>query len=253
MVAPPSSPILKRVCGRYSSTGGVGDITRQIGKPLGVRISEEAGKPAYNIAPTEDVLAIVAPEGVPEARMVRWGLVPPWAEKIEGPPRINAKTETLLKGTYYGVAADAAHRALIVATEFYEWAKAEQKRKVKPAPFGFTVDGGRVFCFAGLCAINKRIEGAPIVSATILTCPPNELVGPIHNRMPVILAEPDDWFTWMNPGVAAKDALSMCKPLGAERMTARPVTAAFNDARNKSPELFRLATNETEQQRLSLS
>lgn len=241
------------ICGRYSTTVGPEEIGKQIGKPLGVRIAEEAGKPAYNIAPTDDVLAIVAREGKPEARMVRWGLVPSRASKIEGAPRYNARRETLLNGTYYGVAADAPHRALIVATEFYEWVKAEQKRKVKPAPFGFTVDGGRAFCFAGLCAINRRVEDAPIVSVTILTCRPNELVGPIHNRMPVILAEPDDWLTWMNPGVVAKDALSMCKPFAAERMTARPVTTAFNDARNKSPDLFRLARNETEQQQLSLS
>jgi putative SOS response-associated peptidase YedK len=241
------------VCGRYSNTVGSEEIGKQIGKPLGVRISEQAGTPAYNLAPTDDVLAIVAREGKPEARTVRWGLLPPSAKKIEGPPRYNAKTETLKKGTYYGVAADPPHRALIVATEFYEWVKPEQKRKVKPAPFGFTVDGGRVFCFAGLCAINRRVQDAPIASVTILTCPPNELVRPIHNRMPAILTDHRQWATWLNPGVSARDALSMCTPLTPERMTARPVPLAFNDARNKSPELFRLATNETEQQQLSLS
>ncbi len=106
------------MCGRYTNTAGPEEIGKQIGKPLGVRITEEAGRPAFNIAPTEDVLAIVAPEGVAEARTVRWGLVPPWAEKIDAPPRHNARTETLLGGTYYGVAADPPHRALIVATEF---------------------------------------------------------------------------------------------------------------------------------------
>jgi putative SOS response-associated peptidase YedK len=226
------------MCGRYSSTAGPEEIGKQIGGGLGVQISEKAGAPAYNIAPTDDVLAIVAPEGIPEARMVRWGLVPPGAEKVEGAPRINAKTETLLNGTYYGVGADAAHRALIVATEFYEWLKAEQKRKVKPAPFGFNVDGGKPFCFAGLCATNSRVQGGPIVSVTILTCPPNDLVRPIHNRMPAILADPDDRLTWMNPGVSARDALSICRPLDAERLTARAVTVAFNDSRNKSAELF---------------
>ena len=226
------------MCGRYSSTAGPEEIGKQIGQPLGVRISEKAGAPAYNLAPTDDVLTIVAPEGIPEARIVRWGLVAPSASKIEGAPRYNAKTETLLNGRYYGVGADAAHRALIVATEFYEWVKAEQKRKVKPAPFGFTVDGGKVFCFAGLCAINSRVQGGPIVSVTILTCPPNELVRPIHNRMPAILADPDDRLTWMNPGVSARDALSICRPLPAERLTARAVTMAFNDSRNKSAELF---------------
>jgi putative SOS response-associated peptidase YedK len=109
------------VCGRYSSTAAPEEIGKQVGDPLGVRITEMAGMPAYNIAPTDDVLAIVAPKGKPEARIVRWGLVPPSAKKIEGSPRYNAKTETLLNGTYYGVAAEAPHRALIVATEFYDY------------------------------------------------------------------------------------------------------------------------------------
>jgi putative SOS response-associated peptidase YedK len=240
------------VCGRYSLTKSPAEIGKQVGDPLGVQITEMAGVPAYNIAPTDDVLAIVAPKGKPEARIVRWGLVPPSAKKIEGSPRYNAKTETLLNGTYYGVAAEAPHRALIVATEFYEWVKAEQKRKVKPAPFGFSVDGGKVFCFAGLCATNSRVEGGPIVSVTILTCPPNELVRPIHNRMPAIFTDHGQWATWLNPEVSAKDALSMCTPLTPERMTARPVPLVFNDARNKNPELFETPANDAEQQ-LSLT
>jgi putative SOS response-associated peptidase YedK len=231
----------------------VGDITRQIGKPLGVRMTEQAGRPAYNIAPTEQVLAIVAPGGIPEARMLRWGLVPPWAKKIEGPPHINAKLEGVKKtGKFLGVPADPPHRALILATEFYEWVKAEQKRKVKPAPFGFAVDGGRVFCFAGLCAVNNRVQGGPIMSATILTCPPNQLVRPIHNRMPAILVDLEQWRAWINPGVSQEEALSMCGPLAAERMTVRRLPLAFNNWRNKSPELFELPTDEAEQH-LSLS
>ena len=146
------------MCGRFSQIASPQDIAKRVG-PLGVQTTEQAAVPAYNIAPTDDVLAIVAPKGKPEARIVRWGLVPPSAEKIEGPPRYNAKTETLLNGTYYGVAADPPHRALIVATEFLEWVKAEHKRKVKPAPFGFTVDGGKAFCLAGLCAVNSRGSG----------------------------------------------------------------------------------------------
>ena len=241
------------MCGRYSTTVGPEEIGKQVGEPLGVQIPEKGGAPAYNVAPTEDVLAIVAPEGVAEARMVRWGLVPPWAKEIKGDPHINATVEGIKdSGRFLGVPATATHRALIVATEFLEWVKAEQKRKVKPAPFGFSVDGGRVFCFAGLCAVNSRVQGGPIVSVTILTCPPNELVRPIHNRMPAILTDPDRWATWLNPGVPAKDALALCTPLAAERMTARPLTTAFNDGRNKSPKFFESPASDAEQ-RLSLT
>ena len=240
------------MCGRYSSTAGREEIGKQIGGPLGLRIARKMATPAYNIAPTEDVLAIVAPEGIPQARMVRWGLVPSWAWKIDGPPRINARVETLMRGIYHGVAAQPANRALIVATEFYEWAKAEQKRKVRPAPFGFSVDGGRVFCFAGLSSINERIEGGPISSVALVTCPPNELISPIHDRMPAILADPDDWLAWLNPAVSVYDALAMCTPLAADRMTARPVSVAFNDARNKSLELLGMPVAVESERQLSL-
>src|ERR1039457_7502915 len=102
------------MCGRYSSALGPGDLTRQIGKPLGVQVPETAGAAAYNIAPTEQVLAIVSTDGTPQARMLRCGLVPEWATEITSPPHFNAKLERVEKsGKFLGVPVEAGHRALI--------------------------------------------------------------------------------------------------------------------------------------------
>ena len=203
------------MCGRYTNTRGPEELGRQIGDQLGMRIRESAGARRYNVAPTEDVLSIVASDGAPRTRMLRWGLVPASATTVKTErPWINAKVETLRsKSSYFGVKVEAAHRALIVADGFFEWPAIEDKdvkRKLKPPPLYFQVHGGRVFCFAGLWVTARHIEGGPVASATIITCDgrSNRVVGPVHYRMPVILADPELWRAWLDPSVSAGRALS---------------------------------------------
>jgi len=233
------------MCGRYSTTVGPEELGRQVGAPLGVKISERAVAelPRHNIAPRDPVLGIVAEDGVPQAKVLRWGLVPPWAREVPKKPYINATVERLKEtGEFLQVPPDPAHRILLVADEFMEWAKAEQPRKVKPAPFGFQVDGGRAFCFAALWASNDRVEGdGPVETCTIVTCSSagNTVIASIHDRSPVILPDPEEWRAWLDPGVSAQEALSFCRALDPARMTARPLPLTFNNARNKTPdELF---------------
>jgi len=111
------------VCGRYTNTLGPEELGRQVGRPVGVRIRDSAGTRRYNVAPTEQILTIVAGDGQPQPRMLRWGLVPAGASAIKTErPSINAKVETLRsKGSYFGVKADVAHRALILADGFYDY------------------------------------------------------------------------------------------------------------------------------------
>jgi putative SOS response-associated peptidase YedK len=229
------------MCGRFSNTLGPEEIGRQVAERLGVGLGNDAGAHARNIAPTEEVLAIVGgSEGeAPRARMLRWALLPEWAEDLKGRPQINARIETVRKaGKFIGVPADGAHRALILADEFIEWSKAERGGKSRPAPFGFSVEGGRAFCFAGLWSTNARVASGPIDSCTIMTCDgrSNGLVAPLHDRMPVILADEDLWRAWLDPRVNVADALSLCEPFPAERMSVRPLPERYNDAREKDPE-----------------
>jgi putative SOS response-associated peptidase YedK len=233
------------VCGRYSNTVGPEELGRQIGDQLGMRIHDSAGTRRYNVAPTEDVLSIVASDGEPRTRMLRWGLVPAGASTVKTErPWINAKVETLRsKGSYFGVKPDVAHRALIVADGFYEWAMedAKAKRKLKPPPLHFQVDGGRAFCFAGLWTTAPQLEGGVVASCTIVTCDgrSNRVVGPVHDRMPVILPDPELWRAWLDPSIAPAEALSLCEPVAAERCSARRASQAVNSVRSpEGPELL---------------
>jgi len=215
------------VCGRFTNTLGPEEIGRQIGQPLGVQISGTAGTGRYRINPTDSVLAIVAHDGASEARMLRWALLPASARTIKTKrPWINAPFETLRdRGQFIGIAPKATHRGLILADGFYEWPKPEDekaKAKLAPAPFRFQVDGGHAFGFAGLWVMSPDVEGGPVESCAIITCDAthNRVVSPIHHRMPVILADPDAMQRWLDPSVSPQDALSLCKPLATNRLSA---------------------------------
>jgi putative SOS response-associated peptidase YedK len=244
------------MCGRYTNTLGPEELGRQIGDRLGVKIRDSTGTRRYNVAPTEQVLTIVAGNEQPEPRMVRWDLVPADATATKTKkPRINAAIETLRsKGSYYGVKADAAHRALIIADGFYEWPHIEDKnakRRLRPAPLHFQVDGGRAFCFAGLWTTAPHVEDGPVESATIITCNArtNRVVGPVHHRMPVILPDPELWQAWLDPSISPEEALSLCQPMPAERLSAKLANQAINNVRSpEGPELLlNIPTISTEQ------
>ncbi|MHB1810219.1 MAG: SOS response-associated peptidase [Solirubrobacteraceae bacterium] len=235
------------MCGRFSNTLGPEEIARQVARQLGVgvgvggRLERMDGMSVRNIAPTEQVLGFVAPGsgGRREARMLRWALLADWAQDLKGRPQINARIETVRKaGKFIGVPAEAAHRALIPATEFIEWSKAERRATSRPAPFGFSVQDGRAFCFAGLWSTNEHVADAPIDSCTNITCDArgNSLVAPLHDRMPVIFADAEGWEAWLDPSIAIDEALSLCEPFPAERMSVRPLSERYNDAREKEPE-----------------
>jgi putative SOS response-associated peptidase YedK len=249
------------MCGRYTNTVGPEEIGNQIGQPLGVQIRETTGTGRYRINPTEDVLAIVAPTGKPEPRMLRWALVPAAAETIKTPyPYINARIETLrAKGSYVGVAPHAARRALIVTDGFYEWPKPEDEKakgKLKPPPLHFQVDGGRVFCFAGLWVTAPNVEGAPVASCTIITCDAssNRLVSPVHDRMPVILPDLELMRAWLDPSISPQEALSLCEPLEAGRMSAGLASQAVNNVRSpEGPELLAIPSGGKTEQQLPLT
>jgi putative SOS response-associated peptidase YedK len=221
----PQGPILTLICGRYTNTVGPEELTAQIGRQLGVQIRESIRTDPWDVRPTDPAPTIVAQNGQPEARMLRWALVPPAATTVKTKrPWINATVEGLRsKGSYFGVKPDAAHRALILADGFYEWPKPEDqkaKAKLKPPPMRFTVDGGRVFCFAGLWVTARHVEGGPVSSCTIITCDArsNRVVAPVHDRMPVILADHDAIKAWLDPAISPAEALSLCQPLAADRM-----------------------------------
>lgn len=216
------------MCSRYTNTAGLQELNERLRVP----IPTAEGTRRYNIAPTERVLAVVAPRGEPEARVLRWGLIPSWAQDLEGRgPLINARMETVAeKPAFRGLVPKASRRALQIADGYYEWLTPEHPRRGEPRqPFHHQVDGGATFAFAALWTPAK-IGGEWVQSVTMLTCDsaPNRVAAAIHDRMPVILADEDARRAWLDPGLGAQDALALCRALPTARLSARPANPALN-------------------------
>ncbi len=227
------------MCGRYTNTAGPEELDDRFRVP----IPGPGGTRRFNIAPTEEVLAIVAPKGEPEARLLRWGLVPPWARDLkDAAKRINARMETVATTpAYRGLIPKGSRRALQLADGYFEWLKPERRSEPRQ-PFLFQVDGGAPFAFAAVWTPAK-VQEEWVQSVSLLTCDSasNRVAAAIHDRMPVILADPEAWRVWLDPDVGAEEALALCGPLPAARLSARPVNPAVNKARGpeaEGPELL---------------
>jgi len=226
------------MCGRYTNTAGPEELNERFRVP----IASAQGTGRFNIAPTEEVLAIVAPKGEQRARLLRWGLVPPWSQDLKGAAKmINARMETVTsRPAYRALIPKSSRRALQLADGYFEWLKPE-KRSEPRQPFYFQVDGGVPFAFAALWTPAK-VAGEWLNSIALLTCDssPNPVAAAIHDRMPVILADRDAQLAWLDPDVGAEEALAVCGPLPAERLSARPANPAVNKVREgvEGPELL---------------
>ena len=215
------------MCGRYTLTQ-VGP--RLVGErfELGDADIEPATLGRFNVCPTEDIL-VVTHKG---PRAVRWGLVPSYAKAIDGPLMINARAESVAgKKVFARLLERPERRCLVIADGWYEWLKSEKKGEPR-VPFRYTIDGGELFAFAGLCDVAK-IDGEWVPSATILTTTANAISAPVHDRMPVVLAGPDEEAAWMEGG-----DLELLGPIASERTSVAPANPAVNKAGVEGPELI---------------
>lgn len=179
-------------------------------------------EPRYNIAPTQTIVGITD-EGERQARAFRWGLIPFWAKDATiGSKMINARSETVAEKPSFRHAL-AKRRCLIPADGFYEW----QKGPGGKTPTYVRFRDGRLFAFAGLWETWTPPEGSAVATCTVLTTEPNELMAPIHNRMPVIL-EPADESTWLDPDTPPARRIELLKPFAPEEMEAFPVSRRVN-------------------------
>ena len=240
------------MCGRYSNTQV---DPAMIAQRFGVRESaveaETLGR--FNVCPTERVLAVCSADGcAPEARGLRWGLVPPWARSLgAGYEPINARAETVReKRPFADLVERADRRCLVVADGWYEWLRRERPRGVR-LPFRYTVDGGKVFAFAGLWDV-RRVAGQEVASATILTTTANPVCAPIHDRMPCVLASPEAEAAWLSPHVDAVAAAELLVPLEPARCAAAPANPAVNRAGVEGPELLVVPEAQEEESQLRL-
>lgn len=188
-------------------------------------------EPRYNIAPTQLVPTVLSTPKR-QFQLLRWGLIPSWAkDPAMGARLINARAETVEEKPSFR-SAFRHRRCLVIADGFYEWQRQDRKKQ----PFYFRLQDGRPFAFAGLWEHWEAPGGEAIESCTILTTEANELLRPIHDRMPVILA-PKDYDLWLDPTVQKLEPLQqlLC-PYQSEAMTSYAVSTQVNNPANNSAE-----------------
>lgn len=196
-------------------------------------------EPRYNIAPTQEILAVRAEPktGEREAALLRWGLIPSWSKEPQGgPPMINARGESLAEKPSFRTAY-RQRRCLIPADGFYEWQKSPSSSKKQPYFIHYRDD--RPFAFAGLWeawrAKSAEQDGPTIESCTIVTTSATPVLAELHDRMPVIL-EPGDYALWLDPKVQDPTALApLVAPNDDEAIIAEPVTTHVNRVANDDP------------------
>ena len=217
------------MCGRYTAAMSWSELVdlyeiTETGIPLNVA-------PRYNVAPTQTVPIVRSVPNGRELAMVRWGLVPSWSK---GPDSrysmINARAETVTEKPSFRTPF-RRRRCLVPADGFYEWKKANGAKQ----PYRIALNDGRPFAFAGLWDSWESADETAIESCTIIVTDANELVRPIHDRMPVIL-DPGNHVRWLDvEGTPADEAAEMLLSYPSERMTAYPVSRMVNSPKNDDP------------------
>jgi putative SOS response-associated peptidase YedK len=188
---------------------------------------EDRWEPSFNIAPQSDA-PVVRQNSPRRITLLHWGLVPHWADDTSiGSKLLNARAETVDEKPAFRDAY-RQRRCIIPANGFYEWTG----KKGTKQPFYLTVPDQDIISLAGLWE-HWQQDGDEVISFTIITCPPNELVSEVHDRMPVIL-EQDDEDDWLD-GTADKAVLD---PYPADKMALRPVSRRVNSPTNDGPELI---------------
>jgi putative SOS response-associated peptidase YedK len=211
----------------------------------------------HNVAPTKDVVAVVQrhprdENGEPDPdttvrslRVMRWGLVPPWAkDRSIGSRMINARSESAATSRAFKSSL-AKRRCLVPADGWYEWRREGGHKQ----PFFMTLPDGPSLAMAGLWTTWRDPEaedGPPLVTTAVLT---TDAVGPladIHDRMPLLMA-PEHWAAWLDPDAEDPGDLLTSPPMDLiESLELRPVSTRVNNVRNNGPELVERAEPVTE-------
>jgi putative SOS response-associated peptidase YedK len=191
--------------------------------------------PSYNAAPqsVQPVVRLNRDSGDREFALLRWGLVPFWAKDAKfGISTFNARSEEASKKPAFREALKT-RRCLVPADAYYEWKRIDPKTK---QPFAIALKSGEPCAFAGLWERWQPKDDVALETFTILTTEPNELMKPIHNRMPVILAT-SDYSRWLDPGDPARPPVDLLRPFPAEKMRAWPVSNRVGNVRNNDSQL----------------
>ncbi|MBU0677189.1 MAG: SOS response-associated peptidase [Verrucomicrobia bacterium] len=221
------------MCGRYTQTKD-GEYVEQY---FDTEVTEGVVAPRYNVAPGQHAPVALHFEGRKLLALFRWGLVPSWAkDDAMGFKMINARAETLAEKPSFKRLLKR-RRCLVAADGFYEWKKIEGTKT--KTPYRFTLKSGDLFAFAGLWDSWRTPDGSDLYTYTIVTTEANEIVKPVHHRMPVVLSR-EKQEVWLDPGrTDEKDVLPFMEPCPNEDLRSCEVSTIVNSPRNDTPECIR--------------
>jgi putative SOS response-associated peptidase YedK len=218
------------MCGRFEIHSALAIIVKMFGiDPSGFDI-----KPNYNVAPGQDIAIVVREGKKNRLALCQWGFVCSRSRDMsEGYKMINARAETVAEKPSFREAF-LKQRCLVVADGFYEWRKEGNTKK----PTYIHLRSGKPLGFAGLYNTWTSPEGQKVCTSTIITTEANELLAPIHDRMPVIMPE-DKFETWLEPLDRDKDALiRILKPYPAEELEIYEVSSKVNSVKYNAPDII---------------
>lgn len=228
------------MCGRFVSSNSPDRVAAYFGASFDSDGAAALG-PNYNVAPTNDIYAVVADDAAhPVLRSYHWGLVPSWAKDVKiASKMINARAETVAEKPAFKSLLKSK-RLIVPMDGFYEW-KAVPGRKTKQ-PYLIKRRDGEPLAVAGLWTVwRDRADGpdAPwLHSCTVITTSANATMAPIHDRMPVLLPA-TAWAEWLDPDNHDVESLQrLLVPAPDDLLEMHPVSTDVNSVRNKGPELI---------------
>ncbi|WP_183600333.1 SOS response-associated peptidase [Paenibacillus phyllosphaerae] len=219
------------MCGRFTITVSLEELM------LRYWIGEAAipfHSPKYNVAPGQQVLAIINDGERNRLGELKWGLVPSWADDPKiGNKMLNARSETVHEKPAFKQLIQRK-RCIIPADGFYEWQVTGSSKQ----PMRIVLQTRNIFSMAGLYDTWLSPDGTRLSTCTILTTSPNELMAPIHDRMPVIL-RPEQESLWLDRDIQQANQLrDLFVPYPAEELEAYPVNSAVGNVRNDDSSLI---------------
>jgi putative SOS response-associated peptidase YedK len=232
------------MCGRFVSSSPPDALAAY----FGASFEGESLPSNFNVAPTNDVYAVVDTAAGRQLQAFQWGLVPSWAKDVKiGSRMINARSETIgEKPAFKGLLTK--HRLIVPMDGFYEWQQGGEDApltakgaRMKTPMFIHRADG-EPLAVAGLWATWRDRAAGPdapwLHSCTVITTSANHLMEPVHDRMPVILPA-SDWDEWLDPSNRDVDELrSLLRPADEDVLVMHAVSTAVNSVRNKGSELI---------------
>ncbi len=223
------------MCGRFVSSTPISALAERF---LVEEVRAPEREASYNVAPTDEVYAVATRRGVRKLGTFRWGLVPHWAkDPSSGNRMINLRAETVSEKPSFRRMLER-HRCVIPADGFYEWKAMGKGRRKRP--FFIRSRDGQPLPLAGLWEAWKDPEEQDaewLRTCTVITTEPNDLVAPVHDRMPAVLA-PGDVDTWLDEQVTDADVVAgLLRPYPSELLEMWPVTTDVNKVDNNGPDL----------------